>query len=436
MTSTFYRAFEDLHRGSRETIKNRLRVYAPFVEPLLAVYPAAEAIDLGCGRGEWLELLAETGYKARGVDLDEGMLEACHQRGLDAQMGDAIAHLQGLPDQSQTVVSAFHVVEHILFDQLQDLVFQAMRVLKPGGLLIMETPNPENIIVATSNFYVDPSHQRPIPPLLLSFVTEHAGFLRVKTVRLQESKELLSKSNVTLEDVFSGASPDYAVVAQKDAPDQVLELTERAFNSDYGLDLAVMLNRWDARFERLESKAKQAEAKAQQAEAKAQQAEAKAEQAEAKAEQALLGSQNAQSATEKLHAHAQDLARRLQEVQLSYSWRITAPLRWAAAQIGRLGNVMLSSGVKVMIRKMLRKIKHHAERHPALHAWLMRVSRKIGIYQGLRSFNYGLADQPDTTTKVGAGHWTASEQVPLTPSAQKIYDILKCEIENIQKGPH
>ena len=85
----------------------------------------------------------------------------------------------------------------------------------PGGLLIMETPNPENIVVATRNFYLDPTHQRPIPPMLLAFVAEYAGFARVKTLRLQESKELVNKGDVSLQDVFAGASPDYAVVAQK-----------------------------------------------------------------------------------------------------------------------------------------------------------------------------------------------------------------------------
>ena len=77
MSSDFYRAFEDRYRGSRDLIKSRLRVYLPFVEPLKALYSDCIAVDLGCGRGEWLELLKEKGIGAHGVDLDDGMLSAC-----------------------------------------------------------------------------------------------------------------------------------------------------------------------------------------------------------------------------------------------------------------------------------------------------------------------------------------------------------------------
>jgi SAM-dependent methyltransferase len=73
MTDGFYRAFEERYRGSRDLIKGRLQAYVPFVKPLLDIYPNAEAIDLGCGRGEWLEVLKGLGYKPTGVDLD-----ACH----------------------------------------------------------------------------------------------------------------------------------------------------------------------------------------------------------------------------------------------------------------------------------------------------------------------------------------------------------------------
>ena len=107
----------------------------------------------------------------------------------------------------------------------------------------------------------------------MAFVAEYAGFSRVKTLRLQESKELVNKGDVSLQDVFAGASPDYAVVAQKHAPEDVLELTSAPFSADYGLSLDDLLSRWDSRFDRLESKAQQAESKAQQAESKAQQAE-------------------------------------------------------------------------------------------------------------------------------------------------------------------
>lgn len=261
----FYRAFEERYRGSRELIKGRLAAYLPFVESLLEIYPAAAAIDLGCGRGEWLELLVEVGFKPKGVDIDNYMLEACLDRGLPVEQGDALAYLSALPDESQAVVSAFHVVEHIKFDQLRALLADALRVLKPGGLLILETPNPENIVVATRNFYLDPSHQRPIPSMLLVFAAEYEGFARIKTVRLNESRELVNRTAVSLQDVVAGASPDYAVVAQKQASDEVFLLTGAPFMVDYGVSLDDLLTRWGGRYDLLENRALEANQKAVQA---------------------------------------------------------------------------------------------------------------------------------------------------------------------------
>jgi len=392
MSDGFYRAFEERHRGSRELIKGRLAAYLPFVESLLEVFPVAATIDLGCGRGEWLELLAESGFKPVGVDLDKGMLEACLERGLQVEQGDALAYLSALPDESQVVVSAFHVVEHITFDHLRTLVAEALRVLKPGGLLIMETPNPENIVVATRNFYLDPTHQRPIPPMLLAFAAEYAGFARVKTLRLQESKELVNKDDVSLHDVFAGASPDYAVVAQKHATDDVLALTSDVFSIDYGLSLDNLLSRWDGRFERLETKAQQAEqqaeARATQAEVRegeareqahrslevaqraqtlAQQAEARATQAETKAQQAEAKAQQAEAKAQQAEAASNQYLVQLHAVYSSKSWRITEPLRsW---------NSTLRLVISKSIRRLLSEGKDLARRMPFLKRialWMLR----------------------------------------------------------------
>lgn len=246
MKKNFYRAFEEKYRGSRELITGRLQFYLPFIEPLVREFGRVPAIDLGCGRGEWLEVMLAAGFDARGIDLDECMLQACVDLGLPAEKGEAIAHLRGLPSKSQAIVSAFHVVEHISFDALQELVSEAKRVLLPGGLLILETPNPENIMVATCSFYLDPTHQRPIPPLLLSFVAEHAGFERVKVIRLQESKELASKPDLLLEDVLGGVSPDYSVVAQKNGKKSTMSALEPVFSQDYGLTLSGLSSSYDA----------------------------------------------------------------------------------------------------------------------------------------------------------------------------------------------
>lgn len=237
MDKDFYKAFEDKYRGSRDLIKSRLRVYLPFIIPLLKVYPEAHALDLGCGRGEWLELLVENGFQAVGVDLDKQMLMQAQKTGLNVTCENAIEYLNKLPENSQVVISAMHFVEHISFTNLQELVKSALLVLKPGGLLIMETPNPENIIVGSCAFYLDPTHNRPIPPNLLSFIPEYYGFKTTKVLRLQESKHIKNKIRLNLMDVLSGSSPDYAVVAQKNASADILEVNSKAFAINYGITL-------------------------------------------------------------------------------------------------------------------------------------------------------------------------------------------------------
>ena len=235
MNNSFYRGFEDLHRGSRHEIIRRLQVYLPFVIPVAQTNPSAECLDLGCGRGEWLQLMAEYGINAKGVDIDEAMLNAAKSQGLNVTLKDALDALKNQADNSITFVTAFHLVEHLLFSQVQELVQQAHRVLVPGGVLILETPNPDNLVVASCNFYLDPSHIKPIPSLLLSFTANYAGFARTKLIGLQESSSLRFKANLQLEDVLAGASPDYAVLSQKVGTSDDTTRLDAPFERSYGV---------------------------------------------------------------------------------------------------------------------------------------------------------------------------------------------------------
>lgn len=316
MMQTFYRAFEERYRGSRELIKGRQEAYIPFIKPLTEIYANCPALDLGCGRGEWLELLSENGFQPKGVDLDEGMLEACQALNLPAEQGEALATLESLADESLTVISGFHLAEHIPFSSLQQLVIQALRVLKPAGLLILETPNPENLIVGTNNFYLDPTHERPIPSLLLRFLVEYTGFVRSKLMRLQESLQLVDATRLNLLNVLDGVSPDYAIVAQKAASTEYLALFDRAFEKEFGLTLDMLANCYDNCLEdRFQNLADKLNSSIQTAEMRSHEAElalresirrtafAEARQAAAEEMNVALRQQSAQAARELLEGY-------------------------------------------------------------------------------------------------------------------------------------
>jgi O-antigen chain-terminating methyltransferase len=415
MNNSFYRAFEEKHRGPRRLIKSRLEVYLPFIEPLSSVSIESVALDLGCGRGEWLEILEEAGYKANGVDLDAGMLQACRDLDLKVELGDAFEHLIKLTKESLTVISAFHFVEHISFEQLQTLVKESLRVLKPGGLLILETPNPENIVVATRNFYLDPTHQKPIPPELLNFVVEHAGFAVVKTLRLQESKGLLLKNNINMQDVFNGVSPDYAVVAQKRGPNKILNLLSNVFDQNYGVNLESLLVRWDDRFEHAELKADQAQAKAEHAELKADQAQAKAEHAELKADQA--------------QARADQANLQLKAVYASKSWRVSMPLRWVSFQFRLLQERGATRRTKDLAKKTLLSVIVLVEANPRLKSVYVALEKKLGLVKFIKK----LCTKPNmshTNSQHDSSEPRIENRVQMSPRARQIKEDLRLAMTN------
>ncbi len=250
MSTDFYRAFEDKFRGSRETIRSRLQIYRPLLEGLVTHASSREAIDLGCGRGEWLEWLRDLGFACQGVDLDAGMLQACRAIDLNVQELDAIEALRTLPANSVALVSAFHLVEHMAFDQVLELIKESHRVLVPGGLLMMETPNSENLGVGTWNFYLDPTHQRPIPHLLLEFSAQFGGFEFTRIMRVNEDTQLASRQEVGLMDVLCRASPDYAVIAMKARNDtkSVEDVFGEFLSQPHGISLERLANRYDDKY--------------------------------------------------------------------------------------------------------------------------------------------------------------------------------------------
>jgi O-antigen chain-terminating methyltransferase len=212
--------------------------------------------------------LQKIGFKSTGADIDKGMLEICRLNNLNVIEKDFLDFIKSIDSSSQMIVSAFHVIEHISFEKLRLLVNEAVRVLKPGGVLILETPNPENISVATNKFYLDPTPKRPIPPELLDFVVGFAGFQHTRIVRLQQPIDILTREKISLADVVNSVSPDYAVIAQKGGGSDVFDKTSKFFTQTYGATLNDIILKFDNRIDFLENKYSLVLMRAQEIEAK------------------------------------------------------------------------------------------------------------------------------------------------------------------------
>jgi O-antigen chain-terminating methyltransferase len=207
-------AFQDHFRGNRADIKDRLKVYLPYISKSNSGARDARILDVGCGRGEWLELLREQGHVAGGVDINRAMVTQCRELGLDVMESDVIDYLKKQESSTLSAITGFHLIEHLALKTMFTLFDEALRVLRPGGMIIFETPNPENLIVGATNFYLDPTHRHPIPPATLTFLIEARGYSKVSILRLNPNPMLKTLENETLQNLLFGPM-DYAVIAFK-----------------------------------------------------------------------------------------------------------------------------------------------------------------------------------------------------------------------------
>ena len=174
-----YLELERRHRGTEEEIIGR-------IEPYLGFFKArGEVLDLGCGRGEALELLEKHGIAARGVDISDEMVARCREKGLRVEKGDLIGALESTPDGSLGGVVSFHVIEHLPREVLERMIRLSWKALAPGGVLVFETPSPLSVVVGARNFWLDPTHLRPVHPESLKLAFELAGFDEVERIDRQ-----------------------------------------------------------------------------------------------------------------------------------------------------------------------------------------------------------------------------------------------------------
>ena len=213
-----YVDFEDRFRGTRADIKQRLRFYLPILAESQAGVPDRPIVDVGCGRGEFLELLQDEGLTGRGVDLNAAMAEACRERGLDCTAEDALTYLARQETGSLGAVTGFHIIEHLPFKTMVRLFDAAYLALAPGGVMVFETPNPANLLVASRWFYLDPTHRNPLPGEMVAMIAESRGFVRISIVELHPMDARFGGEDRVLREqldqIFHGPQ-DYVLLARK-----------------------------------------------------------------------------------------------------------------------------------------------------------------------------------------------------------------------------
>jgi O-antigen chain-terminating methyltransferase len=204
--------FANRFRGSEERIRGQQQRY---IERFAGT--SGEILDIGCGRGEFLEAAREAGLLARGIDLSQDSVDVCRAKGLEAECADLFTYLAALPDSSVAGLYCAQVVEHLTPAAVARLIELLGRKLRPGALAAIETPNPECLAIFASHFYIDPTHTRPVPAVLLRYYFEEAGFGGTEVEYLEPAvdsmPELAELPTAVREKFFGGL--DYSIFSRK-----------------------------------------------------------------------------------------------------------------------------------------------------------------------------------------------------------------------------
>jgi 2-polyprenyl-3-methyl-5-hydroxy-6-metoxy-1,4-benzoquinol methylase len=203
--------FPERFRGPEENVRSSQRFYLPHFAH------CTDVLDIGCGRGEFLELMREAGIPARGIDLSAESVDLCKTKGLRAEVADLFVHLESLEDASLDGIFSAQVVEHLPPDRVPEMIRLAARKLVRGGVMAIETPNPACLAIFATHFYLDPTHTRPVPYALLAFYMQECGIGNVERYDLAPAVESFPSLTGLPEDfrnAFFG-SLDYAIIGRK-----------------------------------------------------------------------------------------------------------------------------------------------------------------------------------------------------------------------------
>jgi O-antigen chain-terminating methyltransferase len=206
-----YARFAEAFRGSEERVRAGQRIYVPDFKG------RGNVLDIGCGRGEFLELMREAGVPARGIDSSLESIALCHEKGLPAEAADLFDYLRGLGEGELDGIFCAQVVEHLPPERLPEMIRLAASRLERNGVIVIETPNPDCLAIFATYFYLDPTHARPVPEKLLAFYLSEFGIGNLEVRRLEQAVDsmpsLAELPNEFRQAFFGGL--DYAIIGKK-----------------------------------------------------------------------------------------------------------------------------------------------------------------------------------------------------------------------------
>ena len=233
--SLAYVGFEDRFRGSREEIRSRLRDYLPIFAS------ASDVVDVGCGRGELLDLLRQHGVTARGVDTNEGMVHLCRERGLEVEQSDALGFLERQPDGSLGGLAAIQVVEHFEPAYLLRFLETAHHKMRDGAPMVLETINPACWMAFFECYIRDITHRQALHPDTLRYLVQTSGFSKVDVHYRESVRESDRLDHVSAGEAGSTTSAHADLVSViRTINDHADKLNARLFSS---MDYAVVARR-------------------------------------------------------------------------------------------------------------------------------------------------------------------------------------------------
>ncbi len=187
-----YFAFEEQYRGDEADTRQKQQAYVDYFRG------RDNVVDIGCGRGEFLEALREVGITARGVELGTDQILLCQEKGLDVVQQDLFAFLEATPDESLGGIFSAQVIEHLTASDQLRFVALAYQKCKPGSPVLFETINPQCVFALVHNFFLDPTHVRPVHPETLQFAMESCNFRNVE-LRFSAALREFQVPSLTLE---------------------------------------------------------------------------------------------------------------------------------------------------------------------------------------------------------------------------------------------